>query len=512
MKKRISLCLGIMVLAFLLIVNVSFVSATAQLICLEDGQTIFFSDCNANMNDYVCESTTCQVCTDEIRSGVYCPGSPNVCNGIPGGCTYITDEPIDPEQPPEDLPLITIVGPEDGLSEDSPTAIPFSFTVELSSRFETCELMVDDVSVDVKNRPIYLSTQIFPHTPEVGEHDWKIKCILRDSYGGWAVSSETRTITIGGEVTPAVCGDGVVEGTEQCDDGNVVDGDGCSAICEDEIPEEQTEVVLTSPANAYSVTGAQDINFNFGFDDTVVLDEIVSCELILNDVNVSQITEILSENTITHNLGIDSYTWSIDCILTDDSALSSISRTLTINEVPVSPPSGGGGGGGGSSGAKIYTFTQEQVNGGVVKSLKEKEKFKLLIVNETHHVTVDELTNVSVKVTVESDPQTLTLNIGNEKKVDVNGDNVYDISIFLKDIVEGKAEIIIRGIEEAVGTIGLDSDEEVSSEEIDATNAAGITGAVIGGIKNNKIPFAIAFVIIIGIAGAFSYNYKKKKS
>ncbi len=34
---------------------------------------------------------------------------------------------------------------------------------------------------------------------------------------------------------PAVCGNGVIEGTEQCDDGNVVDGDGCSAICEIEV-------------------------------------------------------------------------------------------------------------------------------------------------------------------------------------------------------------------------------------------------------------------------------------
>lgn len=30
----------------------------------------------------------------------------------------------------------------------------------------------------------------------------------------------------------AICGDGIVEGTEACDDGNVVDGDGCNATCE----------------------------------------------------------------------------------------------------------------------------------------------------------------------------------------------------------------------------------------------------------------------------------------
>lgn len=29
----------------------------------------------------------------------------------------------------------------------------------------------------------------------------------------------------------AVCGDGVIEGPEECDDGNTKDGDGCSKTC-----------------------------------------------------------------------------------------------------------------------------------------------------------------------------------------------------------------------------------------------------------------------------------------
>jgi MYXO-CTERM domain-containing protein len=34
-----------------------------------------------------------------------------------------------------------------------------------------------------------------------------------------------------GIVPPMGCGNGVLEGTEQCDDGNLVSGDGCSALC-----------------------------------------------------------------------------------------------------------------------------------------------------------------------------------------------------------------------------------------------------------------------------------------
>lgn len=47
-----------------------------------------------------------------------------------------------------------------------------------------------------------------------------------------------------------ICGNGVLEPPEQCDDGNVADGDGCSAICvqEPEIPPQPPEPEPTRPA------------------------------------------------------------------------------------------------------------------------------------------------------------------------------------------------------------------------------------------------------------------------
>lgn len=38
------------------------------------------------------------------------------------------------------------------------------------------------------------------------------------------------------DASDAVCGDGIVEGAEECDDGNTVDGDGCSSSCRIEDP------------------------------------------------------------------------------------------------------------------------------------------------------------------------------------------------------------------------------------------------------------------------------------
>ena len=48
-------------------------------------------------------------------------------------------------------------------------------------------------------------------------------------FGGWTVDNVCLVLTKPANET---CGDGVVTGTETCDDGNAIAGDGCSAICQ----------------------------------------------------------------------------------------------------------------------------------------------------------------------------------------------------------------------------------------------------------------------------------------
>ncbi len=75
-----------------------------------------------------------------------------------------------------------------------------------------------------------------------------------------AASSGDYTIQVGGPcgggVSP-VCGDNVIEGIEQCDDGNTNNGDGCSDICEIEVVVDSTPPVFTTvPADIFVNTDA----------------------------------------------------------------------------------------------------------------------------------------------------------------------------------------------------------------------------------------------------------------
>ncbi len=51
-------------------------------------------------------------------------------------------------------------------------------------------------------------------------------------------SSSAGLFTLNATLTAAACGNGIVDGGENCDDGNTTDGDGCSATCKDEVAPE----------------------------------------------------------------------------------------------------------------------------------------------------------------------------------------------------------------------------------------------------------------------------------
>jgi len=49
---------------------------------------------------------------------------------------------------------------------------------------------------------------------------------------GWSWSSTDAVELCGDSTTAAICGNGILEGSEQCDDGNTISGDGCSSTCQ----------------------------------------------------------------------------------------------------------------------------------------------------------------------------------------------------------------------------------------------------------------------------------------
>lgn len=72
--------------------------------------------------------------------------------------------------------------------------------------------------------------------------------------------------------TPAVCGDGMVEGLEDCDDGNRVNGDGCDNDCTETFDNSVWDVVVSGEAGVQEAAQGVAVDTN---DDIVVVGYIV---------------------------------------------------------------------------------------------------------------------------------------------------------------------------------------------------------------------------------------------
>lgn len=85
-----------------------------------------------------------------------------------------------------------------------------------------------------------LDCDLFASVPDDLDTDWVPGCDIPVAYD-----------VVCAGAPPPVCGDGLVEGAEECDDGNPDAGDGCSPSCEEEVPIE----LLIGPQQDVSIGG-----------------------------------------------------------------------------------------------------------------------------------------------------------------------------------------------------------------------------------------------------------------
>lgn len=492
-------------LPIFLILNLLVVDAIGvELVCLRDGEKIRFSKCNPNMDDFVCEKTLCQLCVEE-SGGIYCPKNINSCNDASQDtCTFIYDDiETEQEQPGGDLPVITLLSPANEHKEQKAGGIDFSFHATHSYTLDKCYLILNENVVAEKNAPIQSKTNIINYSVDAGSYDWKIKCTEREQYGGRIIVSSSRTLYVGD----------VEETGEGGENNNNETGQNETA--------QESDIALLNPENGWSATGTQDVSFNYEISQDVNLTDVRECSLVLNDVVVATSNNLTSHaNTFLYLVSQSSYDWKVTCLAAEN--LTSETRSLIINS-PTSAPVGGGGGGGGGGGSsyRTYVATTEQSSEGYTKELKEKEKINFYINNgeeqEQHTVTVGNISDSSATLTIQSEPITVVLSIGQTKKFDLTADGYYDLLIKLNKIETQKANLTIQTINENIpeeeigeniGSVGTEENTETGNIK----SNIGLTGAAIGIFNRSRVPIVIAFIIVVVFAVVIVNYYRKKEN
>jgi cysteine-rich repeat protein len=205
--------------------------------CFSIGQTAFQAitagvEMCAETGDFDSATNSCNE-DDDCGAGETCVA--NVCSPVdPAGFTFrdtdwfeftlasATEVSLTIAGEPEGFDLF-FVGPDGDFCSDSSVFFGTSFT------FDTCGEVVTIPDVPGGGTPFCLGAGTYAI----------FVAPLGDAVCGM---DYTLTLNEDGACTAPVCGDGVQEGFELCDDGNVIGGDGCTATC---VNEECGDAILT---------------------------------------------------------------------------------------------------------------------------------------------------------------------------------------------------------------------------------------------------------------------------
>jgi len=241
------------------------------------------------------------------------------------------------------------------------------------------------------------------------------------------------------------------------------------------------ELVLdtTAPTASISCTGWKSSD-----DSTVTKDATLTCTCSGTDSNSTSLVYTYDPSSTPTTATAGSW-FGVRCRATDQAGNNVTSSTLSyyVTEEVVSDGGGSSGGSSSSSAAAAITgntfiVTTEQFSSGHTAQLSANDGFKVTFksskveIPQQHTIKISEVSATSATIIISSDPITLKLNIGEEKKVDVDGDGVYDVYAKLNTITDGKADVTIKQISEDVpageegpvsGGTGLESEDKKST-------------------------------------------------
>lgn len=208
---------------------------------------------------------------------------------------------------------------------------------------------------------------------------------------------------------------------------------------------------------------------------TVASSSVVTCSCSGTDAASGVASSSTNTSTTTGTLGTYFYT----CNVTD---YAGHATTSTASYIVIGRQSE-------SSGTTTTSFwtqgthavTDKQFEESFTKELQVRQRFRVSVDSVDHYVGVVELTATTVTINVTSDPQQVTLVVGDEKMFEVSGDGYYDILVILNSIEDNKANVTVQSVYELIteDTIGdgdgLDAGE---TTEEDSKNIWWIGGII----------------------------------
>lgn len=196
-------------------------------------------------------------------------------------------------------------------------------------------------------------------------------------------------------------------------------------------------------------------NFTIGKDINSTIDEVMIFNRALTPEEINASYQAGTYRLFRSFTSLSDATYNYRAYAIDEAGNvnSTELRAVTISTTAEAEETTSGGG------SPTYKPTQEQVEEGYTKSLYENWKIEFEFGNETRTIKLDDIINKTAIIIVSSIPQTFNLTVNETKKLNLNDDGFYDLQIFLKNITDYKADLIVTLIHEEIPF------EEVIEEE-----------------------------------------------
>ncbi|MEK6945650.1 MAG: hypothetical protein AABW63_02565 [Nanoarchaeota archaeon] len=246
---------------------------------------------------------------------------------------------------------------------------------------------------------------------------------------------------------------------------------------------------------------------------SVYTGDVVTCTCSGSDATSGVASTSDSSTPSTSGSGSFSY----GCTVTDNAGNSASSTAAYTVSQSLSPR--GSSGGGGSSTTDFwargtYSISDGEVEQGHSMNVLEKQRVKLKVSSEFHYVGVRELTQTTAKIEVSSTPQEKVLSIGEEWKVEVTGDNFYDLNVKLNSIQNSQASVFVQSIHEALPVVPNSESETTNTNPSDAGGSVtgnAVTDQEISSGQGSSWWIWALIIIVIVAAFVFWLIFGKKK-
>ena len=219
---------------------------------------------------------------------------------------------------------------------------------------------------------------------------------------------------------------------------------------------------------------------------------------------LAETTVVNSTNVLSHSINLTglavgaTYYYNVTSCDSYGNCNTSGLHNFTTDLIPSVSSSGSGG-------SPIFSVSDNQLTQGYSNVLYKNWQMKFSINNVSHSLKLDSKTNTTAIVAVSSTPQTKVLAVGEEWKVNINGDNYYDLLVKLNGLTLMGANITVTKINELISSSSSISNQSDSSSVVTSDDKE-ITGSVIWSLTN----IILGAVILVVVTGLIFYLVKRK--